>query len=168
MIDPTLLGAASFLRALLEGRLPDPMEVGGLGLAQEIEAAFSLLEASPKARIRARLAQRGPLPYSEVRDRWSDEDLAMDVAYSAWAAAQEEARCPRCGTHPDDVVDSVTLRPLRHGAIKVSVEGCLICGELAKASDDLSVEERRAGVAPRLRRREWGDPLVDVREPGRG
>jgi hypothetical protein len=168
VIDPALLAIGSFLRAVLEGRLPDPMDVAGLGLAQEIEAAYSLLEASPTARIRADLAQRGTLPYSEVRERWSDQDLAMVIAHRAWTAAREEDRCPKCGTHPDDVTDPVTLRPLRFGAVKVSVEGCLMCGELSKAADDLSDEERRAGVAPRLRRREWGDPLVDTREPGRG
>lgn len=167
MIDPFLLAVDSFLRQVLEGRLPDPMDVAGLGLSQSIQAAHELLEASPKARIRADLAQRGTLPYSEVRERWSDEDLAMVVAYRAWTAAREEDRCPKCGTHPDDVVDPTNLRPLRHGSVKVSVEGCVICGELAKASDDLSTEERRAGVAARLRRREWGDPLVDSPEPVR-
>lgn len=168
MIDPALLALDSFLRQVLETRLPDPMEVGGLGLAQEIEAAFGLLEASPTARLRAEIAERGNLPYSEVRDRWGPEDLAMVVAYRAWKAQREEERCPHCGVHADEVMDPVTLRPLRYGTVKVSLEGCVICGELAKAGDDLTKDDRRAGVAPRLRRRAPGDPISDTREQRRG
>lgn len=168
MIDPALLALDSFLRQVLEGRLLDPMDVGGIGMAQEIDAAYSLLEASPTARLRAEIATRANLPYREVRDRWADEDLAMVVAYRAYVAARDEERCPKCGVHADEVMDPVTLRPLRHGSVKVVLEGCVICGELAKADHDLTAEDRRAGVAPRLRRREWGDPITDTREPGRG
>jgi hypothetical protein len=135
----------------------DMRGVGFEGLAME---ALATLTVSNKARIRARIAHEKGLPYSEVMDRWSDEDLAMSVGWVAWEAGEKAKRCPECGVDPDEVQDPDTHRALAHGAWRISVEDCWFCAQLHRAEETVTPELRKDGFRVRVLPRSWDDPFL--------
>ena len=161
-----IAAAHAALSALLGCQLPDPMSVKGLGFEGLAVEALALLFSSRTARLRGRIAHEKGLPYSEVRERWSDEDLAMSMAFVAWEAGEKAKRCPECGVDPAEVQDPDTHRILDHGAWRISVEDCWFCAQLRRAEDAVTPELRKEGFRVRTLPRDWDDEFLTL--PGDG
>jgi rubredoxin len=137
--------------------IPAPEEFEG-----HVARRLELLQRSDLAQLRMTVARRVGLPYSEVMDRWSLEDLAAELAWDLIEAGKHWDRCPGCGTVRGDVLDPDSFMPLDNGRWKLYLDTCHVCGELERANKDLEAE---SGVAPgtrwRLMPRADGDPWRD-------
>jgi hypothetical protein len=145
----------------MEGRLPDPMDMTGVGLDGLVAEMADLFSRSRRARLTATVARESGRPYRVIRDHWTDEDMAAVLGLGVLEAQEALARCPGCGTDPADVMDLETGRPLAHGAVKVYVADCIVCATLADVQEAMTPEHRAAGFQASVRPRGPDDPFLD-------
>lgn len=158
-VDPVV----DTLGQLLGGLGLDPMDVSDAGLRRVIERWLVAFEQIPETRVRMAVARRAGIPYSEAMERWADpEDLAAEVAWDARLAAQDLRRCQRCGTDPDDVLDPDTKRPLPNGRLRIELDDCWMCQQLAHERKMLTDTQREAGTDLRIVPRLPGEPFVNA------
>jgi len=125
-------------------------------VSQKIE----LIQNSPNVALRMKIARRAELPFSEVSDRWSDDDLLMERAQDFLDFERHMDQCPKCGTDPNDILGD-DGRVMDGGPIQVYTTNCPVCPEVAKIEKDMSETDRDAGKYVRLRPRPPGAPFVD-------
>jgi hypothetical protein len=130
------------------------------GIEPEVAAFKQALESEGSHRLIMRIARRSNLPFSEVRDRWSTEDLAAELAQDILAVEDQADRCPNCHVHPKEVLDE-NYRELERGMWKWVLHTCWFCDVGRRAERDLSEEEQKAGASYRVAHRAPGDPLKD-------
>lgn len=70
--------------------------------AEFIEHVGRLIETNVEYGLRAQIARRSNLPFSEVAERWSMEDLAVELAMSRREIDDARHRCPTCGIDSRD------------------------------------------------------------------
>lgn len=150
---PREFGLARDLLAGFRADLP-PQHV------DEVGEMVNLFERLLDSRLRMMVARRVGLPYSEVLERWSHDDLVAELAWDTMEAAERWARCPRCGVKPSEVLDEWG-RPADDSLWKLYLDTCLVCGEMEKADRDLRSSRVEPGTAWRLMPRKPGDPWRD-------
>lgn len=119
-----------------------------------------LFDRDVESRLVMAIARRAGLTYTEVRERWSQEDIAREMAYDMYLNAQAMERCRDCGTNPEEIVDDDGL-PLENGYYKLYKTDCPTCRHLKENTEKLSEREKADGVRYELRLREPGDSWVD-------
>lgn len=126
----------------------------------EVGDTISLFERSLDARVRMMVARRVGLPFSEVTERWAHEDLIAELAWDTMEAAERWARCPRCGTKPDEVVDE--FGGISDTSVwKMYLDTCLVCGEMERGEKIVREGDYERGTYWRLKPRQAGDPWWD-------
>lgn len=110
----------------LGGEFPGPEDV--LSLAN-IERLMDLADGSAEVGLRLSIARRADLPFSEVCDRWTVEDLAWDLAASRMEAADREKRCPSCGVRPDEQLGPGGRHLADNFAMRLDVRHCAFCAD---------------------------------------
>lgn len=126
----------------------------------EVGETISLFERLLDARLRMMVARRVGLPFSEVTKRWTHEDLIAELAWDAMEAAERWARCPRCGTKADEVVDD-DGRISDSSLWKLYLDTCAVCGEMERAQKVLDKGDYEPGTSWRVKPRAPGDPWWD-------
>lgn len=161
-IDPVTDALHDGLRLILGGQLHEPMDMSGAGFPAEVERQLELVSRSPLVRFRALLADEYHRPYSEVRDGWSVEDLAMVAAVRAWKAIEDAKRCPNCGVDPAEVQDPDTKRPLAAGQHRIVIDDCWFCAQLKRARESISAEMEKDGFRVRVLPRDPADEFMEI------
>lgn len=155
--------AAQIGALLASGKTPE--ELAKLGVQIAIIDRIDHIRRSSTVRARMEVARRAGLPYSEVLDRWNDDDLAMEVALDAVKAEDHERHCPNCGIDPStvlDLSDPDDVQQLENGYWKLRQTGCFTCQQIAWLSREfLDDDERRDGVRWELARRSPGEPWIE-------
>lgn len=129
----------------------------------EIDAYRTLFRDNPKFRAIATTARRAGLPYTHVRNNWTNDDLHADEALAQVELEEQLERCPDCHAHPDEYLDD-RGREMRSGGARWTIKrtDCRLCQLLAKERENLSEDERKAGARIVLLPARGGEPLIQT------
>lgn len=112
------------------------------------------------SRVRMMIARRVGLPYSEVLERWSHDDLMAELAWDTMEAADRWERCQSCGTKRDEVADE--FGRIRDDSLwKLYLDTCVVCGDRERADGELAKVKVEPGTRWLLKPRKPGDPWRD-------
>lgn len=126
-----------------------------------IEHLVHLLDTNPEAALRASIARRANLPFSEVVERWSMEDLAWEVAINRREVDQARHRCPSCGIDSRDQLTPYG-RLGKNPAYRLEVRRCPWCEERDEMQAKLAKEKyTRAPPVVYYVPAEPGEPFLD-------
>lgn len=101
-----------------------------------------LLETNPEAALRMQIARRANLPFSEVVERWSMEDLAWEYASARQDVDNARHRCPGCGIDSRDQLTHLGQRAKLgdNPAWRLEVRSCPWCEERDETQAKLAGE----------------------------
>lgn len=114
------------------------------GAPENVAALVDLFRLDPNASQVMKIARRANLPWSEVADRWSDEDLMRELAWDALEGEDRAKRCHRCGVAPDEMLGD-NGRPAAEPAWKFVVHDCAVCNERAELDDGIRARSDKYG-----------------------
>ena len=131
------------------------------GLARTRSEALGLLMRDPNTRAVAEIASKFGLPMSEVRDRWSEEDITMELALTALHSIEKAEQCPDCGINPGEMFDE-NSRALAEPAYMVAWHSCPVCHDLAVLADEAKPDLAEGEDPPPYQ----GRYVLKPRQPG--
>lgn len=128
---------------------------------ERIEHLVHLLDTNPEAALRAQIAHRANLPFSEVVERWSMEDLAWELAITRKEIDRVRHRCPSCGIDPRDQL-TPWGRLGENPSYRLEVRRCPFCEEQAELQAKLNKEPyKRSPPSVYYVPAEPGEPFLD-------
>lgn len=101
----------------------------GFFTEERIARLLDLFDVDLEFEVRMSIARRCHLPFSEVAERWTLNDLAMELAWDRRLMLDHIERCPDCGVKPSEQLKPGGRVMGTHTAWRIEVKHCLWCEE---------------------------------------